>query len=245
MAEPPTGQSVPSLKREKGRASSKLPKPDSRANTGSTSKGKVVKTEDKPILPTNTLRVKKPNKTSVKPHKASQKKTSPSKTSIHSKLKVKKSHSSSQLPISSDPPTSELHTNPSTTSSHKPKKHLNNVPSTLLQMTPLSTYNTTASSIKRVSSAGALLSRTDVKIEPTDVASKAAKKKKKKKVKKESSDVAPAVAESLDGHVIAEPAPTSLRVQLPKQKRPLELQLVADAPVSVSEVSTYCYVHVW
>ncbi len=111
-----------------------------------------------------------------------------------------------------------------------------------MSSSPLSTYNTAASSIKRVSSAGPLSSRTEVKIEPTDVASKAAKKKKKKKVKKESSVVAPVVAESLDGHVIAESAPTtSLRVQLPKQKRPLELQLVADTPVSVSEVNCYMY----
>ncbi len=222
VAQAPTGGSVHSLKRDKSKTTSKPSKLESKTAIGSFSKERLAEVEEKQassLQPTNILRVSKPNKTSVKLHKVSQKKTAPKKP-----VKVKKSHSSSHLLTSSISSSSELPSNSSTILSQKLKKHSSNT----LPVAPPQDSSTLSlpPSIKRVSSAGLLSSKPD----PKSLAGvgKAMKKKKKKKVKKESSTIAPS-------QVTNEPtnaAPKSLKVQLPKQKRPLDLQLVSSGVVS-------------
>ena len=253
VAQPPNGQSVSSIKRDKNRQSSKLTKSESKSS------GIGDKTaESRPTLaqPTNILRVNKaPNKAAVKPYKAasSQKKTSPHK---QSKPKVKKSHSS-QLIAPTQPPSSDASTNSTQTSSHKTKKPSSvsvqqdsfTAPSSQLMHAP------GVPPMKRVSSAGAVSVKTEkdpFKMElpkPSDSPGKETKKKKKKKVKRRESEVKlephPTVEalppnERQEGlpsalKVQLDSLPTSLKVQLPKQQeRPIDLHISVAA--SANEV---------
>ena len=256
VAQPPNGQSVSSIKRDKTRQSSKLTKSESK----SSSVGDKT-AESKPILtqPTNILRVNKmPNKAAVKPYKAtsSQKKTSPHKPP---KPKVKKSHSSQLIAPTQSSDTSA---NSTQTLSHKTKKPSSvsvqqdsfTAPSSQLMHAP------GAPPMKRVSSAGAVSVKTEkdtFKVElpkPSDSPSKETKRKKKKKVKKRESEVKLEPHPTGESHppserqegvpptslkVQLESIPTSLKVQLPKQQeRPNDLHI--NVAASTNEVKCRC-----